>query len=51
VVWSNDNATGVVATQAGYEHRTVNHGAGEYARHDPDVACVHCTRWKVFGPV
>lgn len=30
------------ATQAGYEHRTVNHGAGEYARHDPDGICVHC---------
>jgi transposase-like protein len=30
------------ATQAGYQHRTVNHGAGEYARHDPDGACVHC---------
>jgi transposase-like protein len=30
------------ATQAGYEHRTVNHGAGEYARHDPDGVCVHC---------
>ena len=30
------------ATEAGYQHRTVNHGAGEYARHDPDGVCVHC---------
>jgi transposase-like protein len=30
------------ATETGYEHRTVNHGAGEYARHDPDGVCVHC---------
>jgi transposase-like protein len=30
------------ATDAGYQHRTVNHGAGEYARHDPDGVCVHC---------
>jgi transposase-like protein len=29
-------------TAAGYDHRTVNHGAGEYARHDPDGVCVHC---------
>src|SRR5215471_10649409 len=28
-------------TQADYDHRTVNHGAGEYARRDPDGACVH----------
>lgn len=30
------------ATEAGYKHRTVNHGAGEYARRDPDGVCVHC---------
>jgi len=30
-------------TKADYDHRTVNHGAGEYARHDPDGTCVHCT--------
>jgi len=30
------------AADAGYTHRTVNHGAGEYARHDPDGVCVHC---------
>ena len=29
-------------TQADYDHRTVNHRAGEYARHDPDGTCVHC---------
>jgi transposase-like protein len=29
-------------TEADYDHRTVNHGAGEYARHDPDGVCVHC---------
>jgi len=29
-------------TKADYDHRTVNHGAGEYARRDPDGACVHC---------
>jgi transposase-like protein len=29
-------------TEADYDHRTVNHGAGEYARRDPDGACVHC---------
>jgi transposase-like protein len=29
-------------TQADYAHRTVNHSAGEYARHDPDGTCVHC---------
>jgi transposase-like protein len=29
-------------TEASYDHRTVNHGAGEYARHDPDGTCVHC---------
>ena len=28
--------------EANYDHRTVNHGAGEYARRDPDGACVHC---------
>ena len=31
------------AAEAGYKHRTVNHGAGEYARHDPDGVCVHCS--------
>lgn len=25
-----------------YDHRTVNHGAGEYARRDADGVCVHC---------
>ena len=29
-------------TEAEYDHRTVNHGAGEYARRDPDGICVHC---------
>jgi len=29
-------------TKANDDHRTVNHGAGEYARRDPDGACVHC---------
>jgi len=29
-------------TKADYDHRTVNHGAGEYARRDPDGPCVHC---------
>jgi ISXO2 transposase-like protein/transposase-like zinc ribbon protein len=29
-------------TKAAYDHRTVNHGAGEYARRAPDGACVHC---------
>jgi ISXO2-like transposase domain/Transposase zinc-ribbon domain len=29
-------------TKADDDHRTVNHGAGEYARRDPDGACVHC---------
>src|SRR5439155_26782005 len=29
-------------TEADYDHRTVNHGAGEYARRDPDGTCVHC---------
>src|SRR5215475_2092498 len=29
-------------TKADYDHRTVNHGAGEYARCDPDGTCVHC---------
>jgi transposase-like protein len=37
-------------TKADYDHRTVNHGAGEYARHDPDGTCVHCNtmegRWS-----
>jgi transposase-like protein len=30
------------AAEAGYQHRTVNHGQGEYARLDPDGVCVHC---------
>jgi hypothetical protein len=29
-------------TKADYDHRTVNHGAGAYARRDPDGAYVHC---------
>src|SRR5262245_47378256 len=29
-------------TEADYDHRTVNHGAGEYARRDLDGTCVHC---------
>jgi hypothetical protein len=29
-------------TEADYDHRTVNHGAGAYARRDPDGTCVHC---------
>jgi transposase-like protein len=29
-------------TKADYDHRTVNHGAGEYARRDPDGTRVHC---------
>jgi transposase-like protein len=29
-------------TKADYDPRTVNHGAGEYARRDPDGTCVHC---------
>jgi transposase-like protein len=29
-------------TKADYDHRTVNHGAGEYARRDPDGTGVHC---------
>ena len=28
-------------TKADYDHRTVNHGAGEYARRDPGGTCVH----------
>ena len=28
-------------TAADYDHRTVNHGAGEYARRAPDGTCVH----------
>jgi transposase-like protein len=28
-------------TEANYDHRTVNHGAGEYARRAPDDTCVH----------
>ena len=29
-------------TKADDDHRTVNHGAGEYARRDSDGTCVHC---------
>src|SRR5262249_33836680 len=29
-------------TAADSDHRTVNHGAGAYARRDPDGTCVHC---------
>jgi hypothetical protein len=29
-------------TTADYDHRTVNHGAGAYARRAPDGTCVHC---------
>src|SRR4030095_5406078 len=29
-------------TKADDDHRTVNHGAGEYARHAPDGTSVHC---------
>jgi transposase-like protein len=29
-------------TETDYDHRTVNHGAGEYARRDRDGTCVHC---------
>ena len=29
-------------TKADDDHRTVNHGAGAYARRDPDGACEHC---------
>src|SRR5262245_33281068 len=29
-------------TKADYDHRTVNHGAGKYARRDPDGTCVPC---------
>jgi transposase-like protein len=29
-------------TAANYDHRTVNHGAGAYARRDPDGTWVHC---------
>jgi transposase-like protein len=29
-------------TKADYDHRTVNHGAGESARRDPDGTCVPC---------
>jgi transposase-like protein len=37
-------------TEADYDHRTVNHGAGEYARRDPDgVPVCTVTRWKAYG--
>ena len=29
-------------TEVDYDHRTVNHGVGEYARRAPDGTCVHC---------
>jgi transposase-like protein len=38
------------ASQAGYKHRTVNHGAGEYARRDPDGVCVHCNTMEGIWP-
>ena len=28
-------------TKADYDHRTINHGTGAYARRDPDGTCVH----------
>jgi len=28
--------------ELGYDHRTVNHSQGEYARYDPDGTLVHC---------
>jgi transposase-like protein len=37
-------------TKADYDHRTVNHGAGEYARRDPDGACVHCNTMEGIWP-
>jgi hypothetical protein len=36
-------------TKADSDHRTVNHGAGEYARRDPDGACVHCNTMEGIG--
>jgi hypothetical protein len=42
-------------TKADYDHRTVNHGAGAYARRDPDGTCVHCHTlegmWSGLGHV
>ena len=38
------------ASGAGYKHRTVNHGEGEYARHDPDGVCVHCNTMEGIWP-
>jgi transposase len=38
----NDEYTIDQFTKTDYDHRTVNHGAGEYARRDPDGTCVHC---------
>jgi transposase-like protein len=36
-------------TEANYDHRTGNHGAGEYARRDPDGTCVHCHTMEGIG--
>jgi ISXO2 transposase-like protein len=36
-------------TAADYDHRTVNHGAGAYARRDPDGTCVHCNTMEGLG--
>ena len=38
-------------TEADYDHRTVNHGAGEYAHRDPDGTCVHCNPTASFNPL
>ena len=39
-------------TKAAYDHRTVNRGAGAYARRDPDGPCVPCnTRLCWLSPV
>jgi len=37
-----DEYTSYPFTKVDYDHRTVNHGAGEYARRAPDGTCVHC---------
>src|SRR5215510_5824310 len=36
-------------TKADYDQRTVKHGAGEYARRDPDGACVHGNTMEGLG--
>jgi transposase-like protein len=36
-------------TKVDYAHRTVNHGAGEYARRDPDGTCVPCNTMEGIG--